>query len=247
MPPVALRVSSRVGRRANHVRAVPAAIAHVLSDTAARTPKTRPSSIVCSATGPLGSVNCGRKATKNTMVFGLVAPTVKPIRTGCPRRTGASAAIASRASLRCRIACTPSHTTYAAPRTFTAVYAVALAATTAPSPTATRTTWATSPRALPTTESSASRRPTVSARPMVKSRLGPGTWMNRIEATRKAAHWLDDGMATVWGRDGARGKCFAVAAESLGDSRHRAPSTAQPDAPAPVRAHGEGEQILGHP
>jgi hypothetical protein len=34
---------------------------------------------------------------------------------------------------------------------------------------------------------------------MVKSRLGPGTWMNRIDATRNAIHWLDDGMAPVWG------------------------------------------------
>jgi hypothetical protein len=28
---------------------------------------------------------------------------------------------------------------------------------------------------------------------MVKSRLGPGTWMNRIEATMNASHWLEDG------------------------------------------------------
>jgi hypothetical protein len=32
---------------------------------------------------------------------------------------------------------------------------------------------------------------------MVNNRLGPGTWMNRIEATRKAAHWLDDGTRPV--------------------------------------------------
>ena len=143
-------------------------------------------------------MNCGRKATKKTIVLGFVAPTVKPMRTGCPRLTGAASSIASRASARWRMAWMPSQTTYAAPSTLIAVYAVALAATTAPRPIATRTTWATSPIALPTTESSASRRPTVRARPMVKSRLGPGTWMKRIEATRNATHWLDDGMAPVW-------------------------------------------------
>ena len=79
------------------------------------------------------------------------------------------------------------------------MYAVALAVTIAPSPRATSATWAVTPSALPTTESSASRRPTVRARPMVKSRLGPGTWMKRIEAIRNATHWLDDGMAPVWG------------------------------------------------
>ena len=108
----------------------------------------------------------------------------------------------------------PSQTTYAAPSSLIAVYAVALAATTAPSPIATRATWAVTPSALPTTESSASRRPTVRARPMVKSRLGPGTWMKRIEATRNATHWLDDGMAPVWGHADA-----CVSAISAGDQQ----------------------------
>jgi Arc/MetJ family transcription regulator len=31
---------------------------------------------------------------------------------------------------------------------------------------------------------------------MVNSRLGPGTWMNRMEAIRKASHWLDVGMGS---------------------------------------------------
>src|SRR6478736_6036032 len=54
------------------------------------------------------------------------------------------------------------------------------------------------PRALPTTESSASRRPTVRARPIVKSRLGPGTWMKRALATTKASHWLVVGTLSLW-------------------------------------------------
>ena len=55
------------------------------------------------------------------------------------------------------------------------------------------------PRALPTTESSASRRPTVRARPIVNSRLGPGTWMKRALATTKASHWLVVGTRPLWG------------------------------------------------
>src|SRR3954470_10814423 len=53
------------------------------------------------------------------------------------------------------------------------------------------------PIPLPATESSASRRPTVSARPMVNSRLGPGTWMKRMDATRNAIHWLVVGTGQV--------------------------------------------------
>ena len=44
-------------------------------------PKTRPSSASWSPVCPAGSLtNCGRKATKKTIVFGLVRPTVKPTR-----------------------------------------------------------------------------------------------------------------------------------------------------------------------
>ena len=32
---------------------------------------------------------------------------------------------------------------------------------------------------------------------MVKSRLGPGTWMNRIDATTKASSWLVLGMSSI--------------------------------------------------
>ena len=94
----------------------------------------------------------------------------------------------------------PSHTTYAAPTSLSEVYAVADAATSAPRPSATPATWTTRPRVLPTTDSSASRRPTVSARPMVNSRLGPGTWMNRIDATTKASSWLVLGMSRLSAR-----------------------------------------------
>ena len=76
--------------------------------------------------------------------------------------------------------------TYDAPTSFTTVYATELAVTTAARPTAISTTWTMIPMPLPATDSSASRRPTVSARPMVNSRLGPGTWMKRMDATRKA-------------------------------------------------------------
>src|SRR3954468_24870970 len=84
----------------------------------------------------------------------------------------------------------PSQITYDAPTTFTTAYAAELAVTTAASPTAIRTTWTMIPMPLPATERSASRRPTVRARPMVNSRLGPGTWMKRVDATRNASHWL---------------------------------------------------------
>src|SRR5436190_4437148 len=90
----------------------------------------------------------------------------------------------------------PSQMTYDAPITFTTAYAAELAVTTAARPTAISTTWTTTPTPLPTTESSASRRPTVNARPMVNSRLGPGTWMNRMDATMKASHWLVVGTET---------------------------------------------------
>ena len=66
------------------------------------------------------------------------------------------------------------------------------AATSAPSPMASATICPNTPIPLPTADRSASRRPTVSARPMVNSRLGPGTWMNRIEANTKAISWLAD-------------------------------------------------------
>ena len=82
----------------------------------------------------------------------------------------------------------PSQMTYDAPTTFTTAYAAELAVTTAARPTAMSTTWTMMPIPLPATESSASRRPTVSARPIVNSRLGPGTWMKRMDATRKAIH-----------------------------------------------------------
>ena len=84
----------------------------------------------------------------------------------------------------------PSQITYDAPTTFTTAYAAELAVTTAASPTAISTTCTITPIPLPATDSSASRRPTVSARPMVNSRLGPGTWMKRMEASRKASHWF---------------------------------------------------------
>ena len=45
------------------------------------------------------------------------------------------------------------------------------------------------------TETRASRRLTVSARPSMNSRLGPGTWMKSSEATTKASHWLELGMS----------------------------------------------------
>src|SRR3954470_15856443 len=90
------------------------------------------------------------------------------------------------------------------------VYAVMLAATTAPRPTATKTACAVTPTALPSTESSASRRPTVRARPIVKSRLGPGTWMKSALATRKASHWWVGGTRPVWGSSPPRARGLRV-------------------------------------
>jgi hypothetical protein len=58
---------------------------------------------------------------------------------------------------------------------FTAVRICADLSTTAPTPNATATSCTHRPSSLPTTLSSAARRPTVSARLMVNSTLGPGT------------------------------------------------------------------------
>jgi hypothetical protein len=68
-------------------------------------------------------VNCGRKATKKTIVFGLVTPTTKPVRSAAVVRSGGRCpdSSASRASPRWRIAWMPSHTTYVAPTTLRTV------------------------------------------------------------------------------------------------------------------------------
>src|SRR5687768_14291465 len=76
------------------------------------------------------------------------------------------------------------------------------------------------PRALPTTESRASRRPTVRARPIVKSRLGPGTWMKRALATTKASHWLVVGTDSLSGLGAFPAHLFPMG----GSHAHRAAS-----------------------
>src|SRR6478609_6978427 len=117
------------------------------------------------------------------------------------------------------------------------VYAVMLAATIAPRPTATKTACAVTPTALPTTESSASRRPTVSARPIVKSRLGPGTWMKRIDATRNATHWLDVGTVPVCSPARKRAGVFRASDTSVGD--HDDPLAHASHGPAARRRRGD--------
>ena len=119
--------------------------------------------------------NCGRIAARNTTVLGLVAPTVKPWRN--ERRSDRSAigaAIAAASDLRSRNVRTPRYTRYAPPTSFSAVNAATDCSASAPTPTATAITWMYSPSALPTTVSTATRRPLASARPTTNRTLGPG-------------------------------------------------------------------------
>ena len=66
--------------------------------------------------------------------------------------------------------------------------------TSAPRPNATATTCVYTPTELPTTVSSASRRPTVSARLIVNSTLGPGTTTMRNVSAAKAAKCVPETM-----------------------------------------------------
>ncbi|MCY1245115.1 hypothetical protein D9M72_582340 [compost metagenome] len=71
----------RLGERANHWRAVPAASAQMLSDTSAISRNTAPRLASCSGIPPAEySTNWGSTATKNTSDFGLVEPTMNPCR-----------------------------------------------------------------------------------------------------------------------------------------------------------------------
>src|SRR4051812_12601865 len=78
------------------------------------------------------------------------------------------------------------------------------------------TTWVTMPSALPTTDNRASRRPTVSARPIVNSRLGPGTWMKSALATTKASHWLVVGTPPFCSRGVVTCRLFFVTETEVG-------------------------------
>jgi hypothetical protein len=67
--------------------------------------------------------------------------------------------------------------------------------TTAPTPNATATICTHSPISLPTTVSSADRRPTVSARLMVNRTLGPGMAISTVTTAANARTWLAGTMA----------------------------------------------------
>src|SRR5690606_25856438 len=95
-------------------------------------------------------------------------------------------AIASVSTRRCRIACTPRYTRYPAPRSFTIVNSTADCATTAPSPTETRSTSGRPPSSLPSTLISPPRRPSARERPMTNSTLGPGTTISTNDITANA-------------------------------------------------------------
>ena len=71
---------------------------------------------------------------------------------------------------------------------------MALAAMSGPSPTARAQIWVRMPSALPTTVSSASRRPDDSARPIVNSTLGPGIAMMTTDAAANASRVEADGI-----------------------------------------------------
>jgi hypothetical protein len=109
--------------------------------------KTAPSTATCAVVDRAGSRNGGRKARKNTTVFGLSSPTATPSarqrRTPRPASRGATGPWVATAPdrRRWRIAVTPSSTRYAAPANLITVNAVADSSTSRPSPTATASAW----------------------------------------------------------------------------------------------------------
>lgn len=91
-------------------------------------------------------------------------------------------------SLRCRNACTPRRTRYAAPASFTATKTAAERSTSEPIPRATATTRPYEPTTLPSTVASAVRRPWASARPITNSTLGPGITITSRDIAAKARY-----------------------------------------------------------
>ena len=88
----------------NHARPSPAAAAQAESVNAASTTETAHISASCGSTGRAGSTNCGKKAVKNAMLFGLDSATAKPRQT-CKCPLGGAAVGRSRrhgATLGCR-------------------------------------------------------------------------------------------------------------------------------------------------
>jgi len=87
----------------NHVRPRPEAIAQHESVTAASNKETTHITASCGPAGSVGSMNCGRNAVKNTMVFGFDNATKNP-RVNCTEAPVGS----TLAAPACRHACTPS-------------------------------------------------------------------------------------------------------------------------------------------
>src|ERR1022692_2137571 len=105
-PPVPPIRPSRPGERSSYCLAEAAATAQILSRTRAISGNKAPSSSICSGRCPAPRlVNSGSTTTKNTMVFGFIAPTTNPSRTARPAGTGLDpAARASATHRRCRYA-----------------------------------------------------------------------------------------------------------------------------------------------
>ncbi len=109
------------------------------------------------AAGSVGETNCGRKVMKKTMTFGLRRLMRSPFRyTDRTRSLGASA-FSSNDEPR-RIASTASQRRYAAPTIFSTVNAVADAARSADSPTATIVVWMRMPVDAPAAAANPARR-----------------------------------------------------------------------------------------
>src|SRR5436309_14394610 len=97
-PPNPPTNSSRRDERPNQARHAPATSTQAVSEASAIVANLRPSKRICPVTWPADLLtNCGRIAARNTIVLGLVAPTVSPWRNeaGSERGRGRAALTAA--------------------------------------------------------------------------------------------------------------------------------------------------------
>ena len=90
----------------NQARPMPAATAQAQSETPAIRTEAAHIAASCGPAGSLESMNCGRKAVKKTIVFGLDSATIRPRR----KRARPVSFKRSPSSPACRHIYTPSHT-----------------------------------------------------------------------------------------------------------------------------------------
>src|SRR5215468_7196107 len=113
----------------------------------------------CSVTLALRSMNCGRKATKKTMLFGLRAVTTYVFANSLHREVGTDGAAASADAIPAWTSLAPTYIRYAPPAHFTTVNQKAEMDSSAPNPNSEARTAVESPNATARTSGTFARRP----------------------------------------------------------------------------------------